>query len=486
VGFDIDLARELARRWLGDSGAVQFRQVRSDTAVEHLRAGDVDLVLAALLRTVEREEQVDFGPTYFVDGHALLVRTTEETPILSPGDLEGRRVGVVDLEAEEALQGATAFTPTLQYYETVDEVMGAMARLEIDAVADLRRRLVRGLSVVPNSGIVGQHTEAVVAPAFAHNEPGLANLVTLTFQDMFVDGTYRELYEEWFPRDMPHLPEVWPGAAAFSLQAAAETPPARDALSMVRTGGWLRVAMVSNRSPFAYLDANGEPAGFEVRLVRLMAQRWLGDATAVEFLPVTLEDGLRLLETGEVDLMIGAVRHTQEAELRVDFSLTTYVGGEGVMLLSGSDPLGIADLNGQAVAAVSGTGSADALQRIGQELGISVVVYPKATLDEAIAALEAGEVVAVIGERIDMLGPAYATPGVGVSADRLTTVPLALALPPGDSAFRDLVNLTLQVMAREGQYAALYTEWFDDDVPLFDPWPGEPTRPLRIEVIPLQ
>jgi ABC-type amino acid transport substrate-binding protein len=243
--------------------------------------------------------------------------------------------------------------------------------------------------------------------------------------------------------------------------------------------------MVTNRSPFSYLDANGEPAGFEVRLARLMAQRWLGDATAVEFLPVTEEDGLRFLETGEVDLMIGAVRHTQEAELRVDFSLSIYTGGEGIMLLSDSEPLGIAELNGQPVAAVSGSGSADALQRIGQQLGISVVIFPEASLDEAIAALQAGEVVAVVGERTDMLGTAYATPGVDVTADRLTSVPLALALPPGDSAFRDLVNLTLQVMGRDGQYAALYTEWFDDDVPLFEPWPGEPTYPLRIEVIPV-
>ena len=42
AGFGVDCGRELARRWLGDTQAVQFRQVRSDTAIEHLQAGNMD------------------------------------------------------------------------------------------------------------------------------------------------------------------------------------------------------------------------------------------------------------------------------------------------------------------------------------------------------------------------------------------------------------------------------------------------------------
>jgi hypothetical protein len=65
---------------------------------------------------------------------------------------------------------------------------------------------------------------------------------------------------------------------------------------------------------------------------------------------------------------------------------------------------------------------------------------------------------------------------------RLTERPLALALPPGDSAFRDLVNLTLQAMVRDGELGTIYSAWFDDSPPEVDPWPGEPIHPLRIEV----
>ena len=72
AGFDVDLGRELARRWLGDAEAVQFRQVRSDTAVERLEAGEVDIVIAALTHTRDREAGADFTLPYFIDGQALL------------------------------------------------------------------------------------------------------------------------------------------------------------------------------------------------------------------------------------------------------------------------------------------------------------------------------------------------------------------------------------------------------------------------------
>jgi len=200
----------------------------------------------------------------------------------------------------------------------------------------------------------------------------------------------------------------------------------------------------------------------------------------VDFVPVAEGEWARVLATGGADLAIGAIPHTREAELQADFSLTTYVAGEGLMIRAGTVVEGLGDLDGQPVAVVSGTGSADELRQAAREAGIAPVLVPKASLEEAVAALMAGEVTALAGERVALLGPAYATPGLGVTPLRLTRVPLALGLPPGDSRFRDLVNLTLQRMAQDGSFAAIYGEWFDDAPPTMEPWPGEPTGPLTL------
>lgn len=480
-GFEVDLARQLAHRWLGDPAAVRFRQVRSDTAVRHILMGDVDLVLALLPHTQENEEEVDFGPTYFLDGPALLVRASDAPSLTVPSDLESRVVGFAEgAQAADALEATVEFTPTVRAYPDLEAAAAALRAGEVDAVTDLRRRLVRvsaedgGLTVLP------PFTTWPAAPAFAPNEPGLADLVAITLQQIWSDGTLDELYNRWLPGISPPRLETWPGFATLSLQEAAQAPRVTDTIGRILARGRLRVAMVSDRPPFAYLDASGEPVGYEVGLVRALAQRWLGDSGAVDFLPATEEEGMRLLSRGEADLLIGAVAHTQEAETRIDFSLLTYLGGEGVLVRAGTVVEGLTDLDGQTIAVVQGSASPEVIQRAVRSAGISPVIVLKPTLEEATAALQAGEVAAVIAERTRLLVPAYTTPGLVVTALRLTEVPLAIGLPPGDSALRDLVNLTLQAMWEDGTFVALYGEWFEDSPPRVERWPGQPQAALRL------
>jgi len=482
TGFDVDVGRELARRWLGDDQAVQFRQVRSDTAIERLQAGDVDIIIAALTHTQSGEAGADFSLPYFSDGQALLVRAADAPAIGGPMSLEGRPVGVVVWEeAQYALWETVTFTPTLQAYSRFDEAVAAMGRGEVDVVADMRHRLFWGARVIPETVITGQYTAVSLAFAFPQNDPFFADLVNLTFQEMVSDGAYADLYAHWFAESPPAV-ERWPGDESLSLEKAPLLTDTPDTIGVIQARGRLAVALVSGRAPFAYLDADGAPAGYEIGLARLMAERWLGDSTAVDFYPTTLEAGKEMLRTGQADLLVGGLAHTRAAELELDFGLTTYVAGEGLLVQSGTLITDVTILSGQQVTAVEGSGSREALLEAAQGAGVSLIVLPRPTLEGAIALLEEGRVIAVAGERADLLWLAYAMPELDVLPLRLTQVPLALSLPSGDSAFRDLVNLTLQAMKADGQLDALYAAWFDDAPPALEIWPGAPYRALRLEV----
>ncbi|MBN1954432.1 MAG: transporter substrate-binding domain-containing protein, partial [Anaerolineae bacterium] len=484
-GFDIDLARELARRWLGNPEAVEFRQVRSDTAADHILSEDVDLTLSALLHTQGAEEQVDFGPPVFEDGQALLIRTADAVSITTPLSLAGHLVAVVaGSGASSALWATVPFTPSLVAYDNFDQALDALARGEVSAVADLRHRLVRGMNRLPGTMIVGQYSSAFLAPAYGPEQPGFANLVAFTFQDLFADGTFAGLYGRWFPGDSPPAHENWPGEVMTTLEAAGRMARQVDTIYAIQVRGRMRVAMLIDRYPFSYLDDNGTADGYEVHLARVLAERWLGDRTAVDFIPVSEVEGMRMVTNGEADMLIGALAHTREMELQADFSLTTYVGGEGIMIQAGTPLEGIASLNGQTVAVVQGSDSAEVLRQASEGARIVLTILPQPTLEEALAALAAGEAMAVVGQRVDLLGPAYLTPGVGLTAHRLTRVPIGLVLPPGDSHFRDRVNLTLQALQWDGTLPAVYWQWFDDDPPQMPPWPGEPTQPLHITLSP--
>ncbi len=482
-GLDVELGHELARRWLGDAGAVRFRQVRSDTAARHLLSGDVDLVLTAMLHTQPLEEQVDFATPLFEDGHALLVRAGDAPTLTAPTTLAGLPIGLLaDSDAGDALAAAVPFTPTFIAYSDLDQALAALQNGEISTLTDLRRRLAQGLERAPQTVITGQYSRAYLAPAVAPNQPDLSNLLDFTVQDLYQDGTLTTLYARWLTGLNPPAVEIWPGTARTDLRSAQPVAAAVDTLAAIRARGQLRVALVGDRSPFAYLDADGMPSGYKVQLVQLLAQRWLGDRLAVEFLPVPRAEGLQMVASGAADMLIGVIPHTREMELQVDTSLPIYTAGEGLLVADDAAPAGLAGLNGQTVAVVEGTASADTLNWLAQQAGIALTVVPKASLEEALAALQAGEVLAVAMERTEMLGLAYATPGVYVTDERLTAVPLVIALPPGDSAFRDRVNLTLQAMNWDGEFAVLYGAWFDDEPPAFPPWPGEPTYPLQITI----
>ncbi len=483
AGFGVDVGRELARRWLGNEQAVRFRQVRSDTAIENLQAGDVDIVIAALTHSQDLEAGADFSLPYFYDGQALLVRTADAATISSPMNLAGRPVGVVAWEeAQWALQEAVPFTLTLQTYSRFDEAVAALGRGEVDVVADARQRLFWGAALIPETVVLGQYTATPLSFAFPQNDPFFADLVNLIFQEMVSDGTYAELYGRWFAPDLPPAIERWPGEEVPSLADVPVVADVPGTIGAIQSRGQLIVALDSDRAPFAYADATGAPAGYEVSLVRLMAERWLGDGMAVDFIPTTVEAGKEMVRMGQADLLVGGMAHTRAAELELDFGLTTYVAGEGLLVQAGTLITDVTSLAGQQVAVVEGSGSRDVLLAAAQDAGVSLTVLPRPTLEAAIALLEEGQVVAVAGERADLLGPAYATPGLGVLPLRLTQVPLALGLPPGDSAFRDLVNLTLQAMKADGQFDALYTAWFDDAPLALETWPGAPYRPLRLEI----
>ena len=306
AGFGVDVGRELARRWLGDAQAVQFRQVRSDTAVEYLQAGEVDIVITALIHTQDREAGADFSLPYFIDGHALLVRAPDAAVVDSPAALQGRTVGVVAWEdAEDALRATVPFTLTFQTYDRFDTAVAALGQGNVDAVAELRSRLFWGNRLLPETVIVGQYTAASVAFAFPQNDPFFADLVNLTFQEMVADGTYADLYSRWLVLEYaPHV-ERWPGEDVPLLADGPVVSSVPDTIAAIQARRRLVVAMPPDRSPFAYVDTTGAPVGYEVNLVQRMAGRWLGDSTAVDFVTTTVETGKEMVRTGQADLLLG-------------------------------------------------------------------------------------------------------------------------------------------------------------------------------------
>lgn len=317
--------------------------------------------------------------------------------------------------------------------------------------------------------------------AYHQDDPFFANLVTLTFQDMIVDGTRDALYARWLPGVSPPSVKMLPGNAP--APSPTETPQqlsTLDVLARIRGRGSLAVGYFTDRWPYSADRADGAPTGFEVRLAERIAERWLGSRQAVTFVPVTEIDAFTRLAQGEVDMLIGNWIHTREAELQVDLSLQIIDDGVSIFSLAAAPVADLAALGGRPAGVLAGSEGERVLPRLAQAAGVGLSTVRYADVSAAITGLQQGEVAAIVAERRALLQIQFTQPGFTTTDRRYTYRPVAIVLPQGDSVYRDLVNLTLATLQADGTYQELYSVWFDDPVPTLDVRPGHPAVPLVI------
>lgn len=466
-GLDVDLARELARRWLGNAQAVSFVQVRADTAVPMVQAGQLDLAFAGLDWTQRAEQGVNFGPPYAVNGLAIL--TYPDTGINTPADVVSRTlVYLADTDTAELLRAQAPLSATLVPAEGWEQAMAWLAARQVDGYVDQRFRLERARRSLTGARIVAPVTQTWWAPIYAENDAFFADLITLTLEDLWRDGTLSALYARWLPdAPLPALTLHTGDAALPDLHTAPPLRNTRDTLASIRATQAMTVAYLPDRWPYSGM-VRGQPSGFEVRLVQAMAELWLGNKEAVSFVPMDTETALEALRAGEVHLLIGGWEMSRAAELSCDFSLPYYDDGGSWLSLAAAPRLSLEELGEQPLGVISGTLEAD--WAASWPLRPPLVGY--ASLEEALLGLRYGEIGAIFGPRQPLLEVAYTQNAYVVGDERWQARPIALVLPPGDSAFRDWVNATFYALQEKGLYPELFKTWFDDPQPFWPPWPG--------------
>ena len=74
AGFDVDVAKNIAKDILGSEKKIKFVPVESDSRIEKLMEGEVDIVVATMSAIPQREYLIDFSIPYFIAGQTALVR----------------------------------------------------------------------------------------------------------------------------------------------------------------------------------------------------------------------------------------------------------------------------------------------------------------------------------------------------------------------------------------------------------------------------
>jgi ABC-type amino acid transport substrate-binding protein len=263
-------------------------------------------------------------------------------------------------------------------------------------------------------------------------------------------------------------------AAAPSETTAAQTTPASDGAGTIVDRGRFTAAVEINFKPFSFTDEAGRRVGFDVDMMREFARRWLDDPGAVTFLPVTPDRRIPSLEEGKADLIAAAMTKNPARQEAIDFSLTYFKDGQRLLVAEDSDIAGPCDLAGKKVAVVAGTTSIGNIKAEATTCGFDIeddlVVFD--LHEKAIEALLNGEVEAFTSDGKALERFAEGKP-LKVVGNHFSEEPYGFGIPKGDDRLRQLVNLTMEEMAKDGAYAAIYKKWFGDELSPY-PLEGQP------------
>jgi len=198
VGFEIDLAREIATR-LGVE--VELVPVTAATRVALLEQRRVDALVASLSHYRSRDEVIDYTVSYFFDPQSLLVKRDGGPRSLS--DMKGKRLGADIGSGTVQLIQEKYPEIKVQTFEGWPEAFLALQRGLVDAVGTdvLVLAGLRSKSPNPDEFIIlgseGEFANSYYGIGLRENESKWRDQLNYTLQDIWADGTWETLYEKW-------------------------------------------------------------------------------------------------------------------------------------------------------------------------------------------------------------------------------------------------------------------------------------------------
>lgn len=195
-GFEVDLAREIARDIFGDPARVDFRFVESGRRVEALEDGDVDIVVRTMSITPERAERSDFSVPYLASAVRLFTPLNSE--IGGIADAEGKIVCVVD--GSNLLELARTVAPRSRILRTRSWADCLMATQQYQADAVLADdAILAGMSAQdPHSRVLGETFGTQnYAVGVRRGRDGLVRQVNETIERIRDDGTWQAIRADW-------------------------------------------------------------------------------------------------------------------------------------------------------------------------------------------------------------------------------------------------------------------------------------------------
>lgn len=194
VGFDIDLINKIGEK-IGKE--IKIKNIAFDGLLPALQAKKIDLIIAGMTVTPERENFVNFSDNYFVANQVIIV-PENNNDIKTLDDLKGKKTGVVLGYTGDLIVSKLPEVEKIQYNSAPMTIM-ALTSGKIDAMildsapAESYVQKNKGLKIVKVDA-----EEEKYAIAASKDNVKLVEEINNALKEIKSEGTYDELIIKYF------------------------------------------------------------------------------------------------------------------------------------------------------------------------------------------------------------------------------------------------------------------------------------------------
>ena len=246
--------------------------------------------------------------------------------------------------------------------------------------------------------------------------------------------------------------------------------PAGSTMAAIAARGRLVVGVDQGKYLLGYRNPlNGQLAGSDIDLARQIAAAILGDPNKIQYVVQPIADRARLVERGQVDMVINSFTVTCARQRTVEFSSPYFAASQRVLIPVGTGITRVEQLRGQRVCTSTGATNEAVLRNLGLDLDVVTM----SGIPDCVVALQQGKVAAVSSDDVILAGQAAQDPQTRVlGGPALASTAYAVGMSPRQPDLVRFVNALLERDRANGSLARSEKRWLGGQLRPVPPVPA--------------
>jgi len=261
------------------------------------------------------------------------------------------------------------------------------------------------------------------------------------------------------------------GAISVGLWSAASAQELTGTLKKIKDSGVITIGYRESSIPFSYLNLRHQPIGYSIDLCNEIVDDVADEVekeVTVAYKPVTPENRIPLLLSGEIDLECGSTTSNFARQKQVAFSPIFFVAGTKLLVKRSSRIRSYRDLRGRTVVVTTGTTNEAAIRTLSDKQKLNITIATARDHRESFDLVAADKADAFATDDVLLYGLIATTKSGAdyhVVGEYLSYDPYGLMFRKDDPDFAAVVERTFARLAESRRIVDLYNKWFQKRLP---------------------